>query len=177
MVRFWTTGLFNTTLHVHKGLENTKSTLMQIAQLVMVQIKTAIVSFTNTCITVLQHISVNLLNINWQNDIPLTKIHSICHHKLFPQSRDTAKLRNLIGTSYVATYIADLGPTQERGLLQDVHCTGEPSPIAQITHVKIPQSFHQNWNVQNQTQTQWFNRVIQFRVSHVAYLLTGSSKG
>lgn len=66
---------------------------------------------TPTCITSLQHVPVNQLSDTCQRyrtKIPLTEIHSGCHHKLILRGRDTAKLRGWLETSYIAGYVARL---------------------------------------------------------------------
>lgn len=89
MIRSWLTRLIIPTLHIHSGLANWKAWT---TQLMMVQIKTTIKSFTKTCITSSQHASVNQPSNKCQGCIPLTSLQSSCHHKPFPEGRDTAKL-------------------------------------------------------------------------------------
>lgn len=89
MIRSWLARLIIPTLHIHSGLANRKAWT---TQLIMAQIKTTIKSFTKTCITSSQHASVNQPSNKCQGCIPLTSIQSSCHHKPFPEGRDTAKL-------------------------------------------------------------------------------------
>lgn len=83
----------------------------------MEQIEMTIVSLTNTFLSSLQHIPVNLLSNNCQSYVLLKEIHSSCQHKLFPQGWDTLKLRDWIGTPHIARYTANPGPTQVNRLI------------------------------------------------------------
>lgn len=121
MVGSWLTRFINLTVHIRSGLANLKLTWTKILPRAMAQIKTITVSFTKTCITLLQHFLVNLPSDNCQTYISLTEVHNSCHHKPFLRGGDTAKPRGYIRMSLIDGDIAD----PVRGLGLDVDCAAQ----------------------------------------------------
>lgn len=97
----WLTRLTHPTLHIHWGWVNLKSILTWILQLATVRIKMGIVWFTKTCVISLQHIPVNLPSNNCQSCITRSEIWSSCHHKLYPEDRNTARLHHYASFQYL----------------------------------------------------------------------------